>query len=503
MTTARIAWLFALAASAPAQVLVREEPDLRYTESSRDPHRNVLDLYAPAADRRAPTVVFVHGGTWMAGDKRRHAAFGRLLAERGFAAALINYRLHPFARWPAPAEDAAAAVAYLRAHQLELGIDADRMVLCGHSAGGQIAGAVALDPRRLAAAGADAPPLRGFVGLSGIYDVRPHQMALDAVFGPDPERRRDASPIVHAGRGAPPTLLLWSERDMRGLDLSARMLAARLRAAGVAVQAFELPAHSHASYLVRRDGPDGALARALLPFLRERLAPTPTEPAPTEPGPARPTERTVDVGGDERITVLLPRPPDGEARAPLLVLAGDHADGPALHAAATAWAARGLAVAVVPCPADPAARAAGLAAVAGVCAHFAAHGAELGVDAERLFLGGLGGAGAVPLVAVFDPSWLGRHGLARGAVRGVVTLDPAAPADAPDPAAPLAADWIRAGVLPVLQIAGLRADPLTRALEAAGYFAIPVAALDDDDWPETLGTERDDISALVLGFIGL
>lgn len=124
--------------------------------------RQKLDLYLPRSGSVDTVVVFIHGGSWVRGDKRSYAFVGRALARDGWAAAVINYRLSPEVAYPAFVEDAALACRWL---SRELGTV--NIVVMGHSAGGHTAAALALDPQYQLNL-----PLAGMIGLAGGYDVR-------------------------------------------------------------------------------------------------------------------------------------------------------------------------------------------------------------------------------------------------------------------------------------------------------------------------------------------
>ncbi|MGW0366496.1 alpha/beta hydrolase family protein [Streptomyces sp. NPDC002990] len=150
---------------------------------------HVIDFYAPRGESRgpAPLVVVLHGGAWRAPYDRQHVApFADFLARQGFAVANVEYRRGrslphqnaegPVAgRWPETFEDVAAAMdalARLTAAALPQA-DVRRIVLTGHSAGGQLALWAAArhvlpsgSPWRLPSP----PPLRGVVALAPIAD---------------------------------------------------------------------------------------------------------------------------------------------------------------------------------------------------------------------------------------------------------------------------------------------------------------------------------------------
>lgn len=148
----------------------------------------VIDFYAPHDGRTgAPVVVVLHGGAWRAPYDRLHMSpFAGFLARRGFAVASVEYRRGseipqqrgsgPVAgRWPETFDDVAAAMdalPELLARELPEA-DARRIVVTGHSAGGQLALWAAArhvlpegSPWRLPRP----PALRGVVALAPIAD---------------------------------------------------------------------------------------------------------------------------------------------------------------------------------------------------------------------------------------------------------------------------------------------------------------------------------------------
>lgn len=101
-------------------------------------------LYRIAAGK-APTVVFFHGGGWVAGDLETHDRQARLLAiETGAVVVSVDYRRPPETRFPGAFEDAFAAVQDVARRIAEFGGDASRLGVAGDSAGGNLAAATAI-----------------------------------------------------------------------------------------------------------------------------------------------------------------------------------------------------------------------------------------------------------------------------------------------------------------------------------------------------------------------
>ena len=97
------------------------------------------------SDAKSPTVVFFHGGGWVAGDLETHDRQARLLAiETGAVVVSVDYRRPPETRFPGAFEDAFAAVRDVFARMAEFGGDSTRVGVAGDSAGGNLAATVAI-----------------------------------------------------------------------------------------------------------------------------------------------------------------------------------------------------------------------------------------------------------------------------------------------------------------------------------------------------------------------
>jgi acetyl esterase/lipase len=238
-----------------------------------------LDFVAPAGPGPFPVVVCLHGGAWKAGSRKDlsrpalWADFGAagalpraeptlpvktrsdgpslldLLAERGYAAASASYRLAPRHKFPAQIIDVATAVRFLRANAADFRIDPARVAACGFSAGGHLASLLALTAGRVPEFRGDLFPdqpdgVRAVVNFFGpadltLYEESPgiEATALRPLFGGDPATRparyRQASPVNHVTRAAPPFLHLHGTVDVVVPMLHTQRLHDRLTAAGV------------------------------------------------------------------------------------------------------------------------------------------------------------------------------------------------------------------------------------------------------------------------------
>ena len=97
------------------------------------------------SEQKSPTVVFFHGGGWVAGDLETHDRQARLLAiETGAVVVSVDYRRPPETRFPGAFEDSFAAMRDVYARISEFGGDRLRLGVAGDSAGGNLAAAAAI-----------------------------------------------------------------------------------------------------------------------------------------------------------------------------------------------------------------------------------------------------------------------------------------------------------------------------------------------------------------------
>lgn len=103
-----------------------------------------LRIYWPAgAGAQPPVMLHIHGGGWALGGPKAYERVCRALCEAGGCIVVdVDYRRAPEYRFPAALEDCETALAWTAAHAAELGGDPGRLVVCGDSAGGALAGVV-------------------------------------------------------------------------------------------------------------------------------------------------------------------------------------------------------------------------------------------------------------------------------------------------------------------------------------------------------------------------
>ncbi|MBR2047438.1 MAG: alpha/beta hydrolase [Oscillospiraceae bacterium] len=119
----------------PAGVVCKA--DIRYGPEAKD---HLLNVYYPEGTTgRIPTIVSIHGGGYVYGDKEVYHFYCADLARRGFAVVNFNYRLAPKHRFPAPLEDTNRVMKWLTVCADKYHLDPERLFIVGDSAGAQLA----------------------------------------------------------------------------------------------------------------------------------------------------------------------------------------------------------------------------------------------------------------------------------------------------------------------------------------------------------------------------
>jgi acetyl esterase/lipase len=212
-----------------------------------------------------PTFVYVHGGAWMIGHRRRQGLpLLQHLAARGWACFSVDYRLSPRATFPDHVVDVKRAIAWIREHAQEYAADPDFLVLGGNSAGGHLAALAALtanDPEYQPGFEAADTSVQACTAFYGVYDFLDrgghwhHQGMLRLLERRVLKQKRNlalpefnaASPIARVHPDAPPFLIVHGTHDSLCPVAEARSFAETLRAASRQPVVYaEVPGAQHA-----------------------------------------------------------------------------------------------------------------------------------------------------------------------------------------------------------------------------------------------------------------
>lgn len=233
--------------------------DLSYVEEPVSDLQK-LDVYGFESKKcdPVPVIVWVHGGGWAIGDKRRVDEKATFFNDLGYVLVSVNYRLstrgvpdHP--THPDHANDVGAAVAWVQEHIDEHGGDGDHVALLGHSAGAHLVALVGLDPDYIQHAGGDFDGVRCVLSNdTESYDVVARSSANAATnllitnaFGRDDSLWSDASPINHVDDIDDPPDFLIVRRGLESRQAAQTEFGTALEDSGGTVTYLDAPGYSH------------------------------------------------------------------------------------------------------------------------------------------------------------------------------------------------------------------------------------------------------------------
>lgn len=240
-----------------------------------------VDVYLPpekSTPKPGPAIVFIHGGGWALGSRRR---FGRafaawptspheLLALEGFSVICVDYRLSGEALFPAQVHDCKAAIRWTRANAAELNVDPDRIMSWGESAGGHLSlmmGLTGSDEAMNGAVGEHVgvrSDVCGVVDWYGFSDLLasqsqrhpnsnqdhdgPTSFESQLLGGPlqsVPELAKQASPLTYVHADAPPIQIHHGDADLVVPYAQSEVLVSALMELEVNVEFVTIPGADH------------------------------------------------------------------------------------------------------------------------------------------------------------------------------------------------------------------------------------------------------------------
>ncbi len=232
--------------------------DLNYSQANEV---LTLDIFLPkTVSESVPCILVIQGGGFNAQDGQKFRPFAEYLAEHGFAAALIAYRGRPDHQYRDTVADTKAAVRFVRSIAEQHSIDPDRIGAMGRSAGGTLAGLLAVTGGMESFEGegghADySSRIQAAVAYAGVFDfvsrfTDEKQIALQPnvetkvisngewvgpPFSPDGKDWIRASAITHVDKEDPPILLIHCEDDATVPWIQSELMFEAMKKAGADV----------------------------------------------------------------------------------------------------------------------------------------------------------------------------------------------------------------------------------------------------------------------------
>jgi acetyl esterase/lipase len=248
--------LWAQSAVLKAPDWVSVEANVKYSSHAE----TVLDVYqsknAPAGDKKVGVLV-IHGGGWTGGTKEN--VFERLclpFLEKGYVVVNVEYRLAKVALAPAAVEDVLLAAEWFRNNAAKYGVDKNKIIVTGDSAGGHLSLMVGMTPKQ--AKFGPVAKVAAVVNWYGITDVQdqlegPHMRTYATTWVPEslPDRQelaRRVSQRTWVRKDLPPILTIHGDADPvvpyeHGVDLTKD-----LRNAGVDAELIPVHQGAHGNF---------------------------------------------------------------------------------------------------------------------------------------------------------------------------------------------------------------------------------------------------------------
>ncbi len=233
--------------SATALATLVDRRNLAYGPSAS----HTLDLFLPPTDATAgsgkpPLLVFIHGGYWQELSKNESLFAAQDCIAAGVAFAALDYTLAPHASVAQMVLECRNALRCLHAQADELGVNAQRIVVAGSSAGAQLAAMCCL---RGWPGDADLPAglPAAAVLVSGVFELTPLVgTSINEALTLTAESAAQVSPIRFDLAGFPPALVCWGAIETNAFKAQGRVFAQAIDAAtGKAPQVFEVPGRNH------------------------------------------------------------------------------------------------------------------------------------------------------------------------------------------------------------------------------------------------------------------
>ncbi|MEO6611918.1 MAG: pectinesterase family protein [Chitinophagaceae bacterium] len=211
--------------------LVKTEKNIVYATAGK--HKLLIDVFAPikkSAELRT-AIIIIYGGGWRSGNKSLHHPMAERLAELGYVCFTPEYRLSPEALFPAAVFDIKSAINWVRKNSSLYNLDPDRIVIAGHSAGGELAafagttnGLLQFQDKKTSPAATKVNAVIDLDGLlafihpeSGEGDDSKRLSAASQFFGytknENPELWKKGSPLTYVSHFTAPTLFINSSAE--------------------------------------------------------------------------------------------------------------------------------------------------------------------------------------------------------------------------------------------------------------------------------------------------
>jgi len=240
-----------------------------------------IDIHAPITvksrglfrpGKKAPVLVYVHGGGWIKGDRSKIYNLDKFATQRGYMLVSVQYRPVPRTNIDGQVRDIVTSINWVRNNISRHGGDRRKIVIMGHSAGSHLVSLIAAKRLGGKLRGVIANDVQAYdmVAYGGMRGSLPYVYA--AAFGSNPQNWIKWSPVTYVRNGPrgglPPHMIMYSGSNYERRKVLANGFAADLRAKGARVTLFDGRRYSHGS-IARGIGTSAEVTRAVERFLRQ------------------------------------------------------------------------------------------------------------------------------------------------------------------------------------------------------------------------------------------
>lgn len=247
-------------------------------EIEKEPSRALATVIPFLIKKHAPTVIVCPGGAYeFLSFNAEGGDYAKAFNKAGFNVFLLNYRVAANAHYPNPMEDLARAICFVKAHSAAFGVNAEKLVICGSSAGGHLCAYFAARYKefeniyhKTQFSLRPSAVVLAYPVISMVSETHEITRLRLLGFHPTPEEEADKSVELIADESYPPTFFWHCEGDKTVPISNSIRLDERLTEKGVRHVFMRYPRGGHGIGLARGTTADGWFEKAV-EFLGEVL----------------------------------------------------------------------------------------------------------------------------------------------------------------------------------------------------------------------------------------
>ena len=248
------------ALTAETRMELQHHLDISYGE---DPKQK-LDLYLPQSKSAGPVFIFIHGGGFVEGDRAHYGYVARPLAVQGIVTVVMSYRLSP-EHYPEQIHDVQAVLGWVYRNIADYGGDTSQIYIGGHSAGAILSAFVSVNRTWLTSMSLPEDLIKGYVPISGPYDLRKPGGFVDNYL-PDDSKRAEASPVLNIQNLSAKAVVAVGSLEDVYLESSKAFVEA-IREEGGSAELLVLEGMAHDATALSAGDKDGPLVAALIELI--------------------------------------------------------------------------------------------------------------------------------------------------------------------------------------------------------------------------------------------